>query len=337
MRRSPSFRRTPDWRSWPWTCWACHIERRRALCAFARRRSRRACSVLVSRSRGECPPRDQRRESLHQPKPARRLVRAGWRAASGPARGADRRDTKGRNGWWRRLLELGTKMSGRRPQTEPELVELLRSIDVPAPEELHRRIDTLVAERAPRRRRRVFRGRLLSPSWRLGGATATLAALAVALVLGLAGGGSSSLDVRAASALTLLPATIAAPAESARERAHLAVAVDGIAFPYWDRRFGWHSVGARRDLIDGRTVRTVFYADGHGQRIGYAIVAGIPAPRMSGVVVRRGGTPYRLITEHGVQVVTWLRDGRLCIVAGRGVNSATLLRLASWEDRGAVA
>ena len=51
----------------------------------------------------------------------------------------------------------------------------------------------------------------------------------------------------------------------------------------------------------------------------------------------RDGTPYRLLTVNGTHVVTWLRDGHLCVVSGRGVNGATLLRLASWDDRRSVA
>ena len=50
-------------------------------------------------------------------------------------------------------------MSEKSPPTESELVEFVRSIDVPAPPELHRRIDALVAASAPadRRRRRRLR------------------------------------------------------------------------------------------------------------------------------------------------------------------------------------
>ncbi len=48
----------------------------------------------------------------------------------------------------------------------------------------------------------------------------------------------------------------------------------------------------------------------------------------------RGGVPYRLLTVNDRNVISWLRDGHLCVVSGRGVNSATLLRLASWVDRG---
>ena len=73
-------------------------------------------------------------------------------------------------------------------------------------------------------------------------------------------------------------------------------------------------------------------------RGGYAILAGTPAPRVGGgVIAWRGGVSYRLLTVNGAAVVTWLRDGHLCVVSGRGVSGATLLRLASWSDRGATA
>jgi hypothetical protein len=234
-------------------------------------------------------------------------------------------------------------MSERPSHTESELVEFLRSIDVRAPDALHQRVEALVAERSPRGRSRRPLGTRASAGlrplgWRLGGAIAIVAAAAVALVLGLTGGGSAALNVRQASASTLRPATMAAPPENPLRRAQLAVAVDGVAFPYWEDRFGWRSTGARTDRIGGRPVTTVFYANGRGQRIGYAIVAGTPAPRVGGgVVVWRGGTPYRLSTDGALRVVTWLRDGHLCVVAGRGVSSATLLALASGDDRRTVA
>ena len=79
------------------------------------------------------------------------------------------------------------------------------------------------------------------------------------------------------AALTRLAPTAGAPPESAGDPAQLALAVDGVAFPYWEGRLGWHSAGARTDHIGGRTVTTVFYANSAGQRIGYAIVAGTPA------------------------------------------------------------
>lgn len=232
-------------------------------------------------------------------------------------------------------------MNEPRPQNESELIDFVRSIDVPAPAALHGQVEALVSEhprRGPRRRGAASStGRVPSRAWALGGAAA-LAVVAVALVVGLSGGGASSVSVRAASALTVRPATMGAPAENPRNGAQLAVAVDGVAFPYWGGRLGWRATGARSDRIGGRTVTTVFYSDGRGRRMGYAIVAGTPAPRLSGgVVVWRGTTPYRLLDEDGVQVVTWLRDGRLCVLSGRGVDYTALLRLASWSGPPAAA
>jgi hypothetical protein len=225
-------------------------------------------------------------------------------------------------------------VSEQHPHTEDELIERLRSIDVRAPEELHRRIDALVDERSVRPSRRPLRARSLTGLSPLGIGSAIAAfAVAIALVLGLSGGGSTALSVGDASALTLRAATMAAPAQSQRRQTQLAKAVDGVAFPYWEDGFGWRATGARMDHVDGRTVTTVFYANRAGQRIGYAIVAGTPAPRPGGgTLVWRDGTSYRLGSEHGANVVVWLRDGRLCVLAGHAVSSATLLALASWRD-----
>ena len=80
-------------------------------------------------------------------------------------------------------------------------------------------------------------------------------------------------------------------------------------------------------------VTTVFYSDSRGQRIGYAILGGSPAPQIEGgSTFWRGGVPYRLLAENGAAVITWLRHGHLCVVSGHGVSSATLLKLASWSD-----
>jgi hypothetical protein len=107
-----------------------------------------------------------------------------------------------------------------------------------------------------------------------------------------------------------------------------------VAFPYWEHSFGWRSVGARSDQIGTRAVTTVFYLDAQGRRIGYSIVSGTPPPSASGgKVYKSDGTSYRLVTLNGAKAVVWLRDGRLCVVSGRGVPGATLLRLASWGER----
>jgi len=225
-------------------------------------------------------------------------------------------------------------MSQDHPKREAELIEFLHAIDVPAPESLRRSTDALLAGRRARPRG------IRLPTLGIG-AAGTLAvglAVAIALVLSLGGSSSPSMSVRAAAALTLAPATGGPPPESSRRHTELAAGVDGIAFPYWGERFGWHSSGSRRDRIGGRTVTTVFYSDRSGQRVGYAIVGGSPAPSTgSGTVVWRSGTPYRLETDGAGRAVVWVRRGHLCIVAGRDVSTATLLRLASWDDHGTVA
>src|SRR5436190_1495165 len=230
-------------------------------------------------------------------------------------------------------------MSERRPKTEAELVELVRAVDVRAPESLRANVEEMIADRTRTgdARGRGF-ARRARPPLVLAGAIATAAAvLAVAL---LAGGSSAPTGptVSEAAALTLAPATHPAPPESRTRRAQLAATVDGVFFPYWEGRLGWRSTGSRSDRLHGRQITTVFYGDRGGRQIGYAIVSGHPAPKLSGgTTALRNGIPYRLLRENGVAVVTWLRSGHLCVVSGQGVDSATLLRLASWDSRGRVA
>jgi hypothetical protein len=218
------------------------------------------------------------------------------------------------------------------------VAELLRSFDAPAPESLHRRIESLVAshqsQRSPHRGVRRF-----SPLGLASAGVVAAAVVAVAIALGLHGGGNApTVSFNQAAASTLRAATLPAPPESQTHHAQLAVAVDGVPFPYWSERFGWRSTGSRTDRVDGRSITTVFYADSSGRRIGYAILAGTPAPRVGGgVIAWRGGVSYRLLTEHGAAVVTWLRDGHLCVISGHGVSSATLLGLASWSAHDATA
>jgi hypothetical protein len=223
-------------------------------------------------------------------------------------------------------------MSDEPPRTEPEIVELIRSIDVRAPQELHDRIEALVAERAPA----VARRRPPAIRWGLfAGAPALAAAVIAVLVVSLTGGGGSPLTLEQAVALTLRPPTMTAPAENPRNGTELMVTADGVPFPYWEESFGFRATGERIDRVDGRKVTTVFYAANHDKWLGYAIVSGTPPPAASGgVVIDRGGSTYRLLSSHGARVVTWLRDGRLCVVAGHGVSSRTLLALASWRAHG---
>jgi hypothetical protein len=161
-----------------------------------------------------------------------------------------------------------------------------------------------------------------------------LGAVAVALALAAVltgGGGGQSLTLDRTVALTLRPATMTAPAEDPHNGSQLMVSVDGVRFPYWEESFGFRTTGERLDRVDGRRVTTVFYADSHNDWIGYAIVAGAAPHVGGGVVTRREGIAYRMLSSGGAQVVTWVRDGHLCVVAGHGVSRGTLLSLASWH------
>src|ERR1019366_5246698 len=104
-------------------------------------------------------------------------------------------------------------MSEPRPRTESELVELLRSIDVRAPDDLHRKVESLIAARSPSAGRRWIFQRPLRA--RRSGLTLGLAAIAavvaIAVAIGLNAGGATTLSLRQASALTLRPATVPAP------------------------------------------------------------------------------------------------------------------------------
>ena len=212
-----------------------------------------------------------------------------------------------------------------------QIAELIRSVDVRAPEHLHERVREMT--RRPERPAAGLPGRL---RLRLGAAVTAAAAGIAALVLALAGGsGGAALTLAQASAVTLRPATMPAPGESPSRRSDLSASVDGVSFPYWGERFGWRSTGSRVDRLGGRTFRTVFYSDGKGHTVGYAIVAGTPAPSVSGAghEAWRAGTAFRVGRSGGAEVVTWTRDGHLCVVSGRGVDGSTLLALASWNER----
>src|SRR5262249_41491211 len=119
-------------------------------------------------------------------------------------------------------------------RAESELVEFVRSIDVRAPESLHREVQALVAD-ASRRKGRPRMGHRRSPAlayYAFAGALAVVVA-GIAIAIGLSGGGNGGGGngpfIRQASALTLGRATTAAPSENPHNSAQLAAAVEGVA------------------------------------------------------------------------------------------------------------
>lgn len=223
----------------------------------------------------------------------------------------------------RRRLEGSPELSAALGEQERAMT-MLRSIDVKAPESLHAVLDEQRrrAVRKPRRRLRFGLGYALP-------ATVALAA-ALAIVL-LTGGGSTGPSLQQTVRLTLAAATYPAPTE--RNASTLDATAAGIPFPYWQQTVGWRAVGYRTDRLGGREIQTVFYGSRHGRRVGYAIVGGPAVPVGQGRTVTIGGVPYHFLHQGSATLVTWLRSGHTCVIAGRGVSEATLLRLATADLR----
>lgn len=171
--------------------------------------------------------------------------------------------------------------------------------------------------------------------WAGVGALAAMATAAVVLAAVLLSGSTQRAGtptVLQTSRVALAAATLPAPGEDPRRPSRLALAVDGVSFPYWGGRTGWETAGARVDSLAGRRVTTVFYAGAHGgARIGYAIVAGpaLPVPA-GGRTVWRGGVRFTVLSAiAGATVVTWREGGHTCVLAARAVPAHTLVGLVS--------
>jgi hypothetical protein len=213
-----------------------------------------------------------------------------------------------------------------RPVDPPEALRALEHVFAPD------RLRAAIGEQVARAQETQRRG---GATWRprLGGVVALAGAVAVMLVvLGLFAGSvlqdeSPPPGVRAVAPLALRAPTAAAPA--ARPGGELLAArVGPIAFPTWTRA-GWRAVGMREDTVGGRPLRTVFYADAAGRRIGYAI-ADARLPAAGGQLVTRRGVRLRVLARGETAIVTWRRAGRTCILAGRDVPLERLLTLASY-------
>jgi hypothetical protein len=212
-------------------------------------------------------------------------------------------------------------------------VAMISAVDVPAPDSLRAKLDALTAS-APRRPRP--RVRLPRLAWAAAGGLGTAVAAAVVLIVAL-GGQSTGPSLAQAARAAVAPATAPSPAEDVANRSELRLSVAGVRFPYWGKSIGWRTAGARVDTLGGRRVTTVFYRGRTGVRIGYAIVPGSALPVNGGRSVWRHGIRFTLLTASGARVVTWLRSGHTCVIAGQGVGSRMLLALATADVAGPVA
>jgi hypothetical protein len=178
------------------------------------------------------------------------------------------------------------------------------------------------------------RGRRRAPVFGLGlaGAAGVMVWTVVAV-----GGGQATLTVAQAATIAVRPATatVAEPPEDQVTLPHLRAA--GLAFPYWEDRFGWRATGMRTDRVDGRSLTTVFYRRG-SQQIAYTIVGGQALPPAANArTTVRGGTVLASSSTGGRLVVTWLRRGHTCVLSGGGgVSANAMLNLAGWRSHGRI-
>jgi hypothetical protein len=187
---------------------------------------------------------------------------------------------------------------------------------VRAPEQLHAHVAEEVARRRPARRRQTLA---------VGGALAGgLAAIAVALVLVLSGGGTSMGD---AVALALRPPSTDAPAMDPADPGHLQAQVGGVRFPTYP---GWEPTGERTDEIGGRRAVTVAYRSADRGPVSYTIVDGDPlgVPGDARWTTLHGFR-VAVLRDDGTRVVTWEQGGRTCILAGGRDDVTALLRDAA--------
>jgi hypothetical protein len=201
--------------------------------------------------------------------------------------------------------------------------------EVRAPRALRERLAAAGAQPSGERRAGIPIRRLALPA--LAGAAVAAAALAIVLPGGSAGGPS----VVEAAALGQRPPERAAPGATPGSKL-IGVSEDGVAFPDWTETFGWRAVGTREDGLDGRSATTVFYEKG-GRRASYTIVSGEAIDAPGGSARHRvEGTELDSLALDGRNVVTWLRDGRTCVLSAGGVELETLLELAAWKGNGSV-
>jgi hypothetical protein len=223
------------------------------------------------------------------------------------------------------------------PERHRRVVQALQS-GPRAPERLHRTIERLEAEAAARRPVRRWtppaRPALLRPALATAGVAAVVAvALAIALPLDR----PSDPTVAEAAELSLHPATEPAPHERAKRPELLRRSFAGVSYPAWSERFGWRATGARSDELDGRATETVFYQHTH-HRIGYTVISGATIePPADAETLTVAGIDLHRFRLGRQDVVTFERGGRTCVLSGAVHDPDTLVKLASWKGKGAVA
>jgi hypothetical protein len=171
---------------------------------------------------------------------------------------------------------------------------------------------------------------------RLASGLAAVAGVALALVLALPASERGAPTVAEAAQLAARPSERPAPGPYRGHPSLLALEVEEVAYPDWEKPFGWRAVGSRSDALGGRVAQTLFY-ERAGRRIAYTILSGkaISSPGQARRVLR-AGTELRSLALDDRAVVTWERERHTCVLSGEGVSREALLRLGAWKGGGAV-
>lgn len=178
-----------------------------------------------------------------------------------------------------------------------------------------------------------------APSWRThwrrlaagAGVALAVAVAAVVVAVGSGGDGSREPSLADVNAAARANPTKAAPESLGGTPPVLDANVGALDFPDWEKKFAWRATGARTDDLSGRSVRTVFYRNPKGARLGYSVVDGdVLRERPAGRVAWRGGEGYSVTRSGGRTVVTWTQLGHTCvIVAQSSVPESRLVDLAA--------
>jgi hypothetical protein len=222
-----------------------------------------------------------------------------------------------------------------KPLTEEELARAREGealiaaavADVRAPQSLRETIER-DRERAAARARAPFWRR---HRWILATAGAAAAVLVVVAVTLQTGGSTTEPSLNNVVAAARLEPTKAAPRPVGGTPPNVGAKVDNLVFPDWQESFGWRAVGRRDDTLSGRPVTTVFYRNGEGARLGYAVVSGDAlgaAP--PGRKVTRKGKSYHVARAGTRTIVTWEQQGHTCVIeAPAAVPATRLVELAA--------
>jgi hypothetical protein len=168
-------------------------------------------------------------------------------------------------------------------------------------------------------------------------AAAVLVGLITVLTLTLDGRSPGGPTLADAAQVSAREPTAPSPVHDLRRPALLRASFDGVPYPYWYGEFSWFAAGQRTDSLAGeRTARTVFYRHTH-HRIGYTVVSGKPLlpPRSAERRVINGLELFGY-RDGDRDVVTFVRNGHTCVLAGMVHSRGTLFKLASWKGDGAV-